>query len=58
MWTYLDPLGRHVVFDATRAHERKWPEAFLESFKGFIRADAYTGYDALFRDERRREVAC
>lgn len=58
LWTYLDPLSRQVVFDATRTHERKWPEAFLESFKGFIQADAYTGYDAIFRDGRRREVAC
>src|SRR5262245_20445808 len=28
LWTYLDPIGRQVVFDATPTHERDGPEAF------------------------------
>ena len=58
LWTYLDPLGRQVVFDATRTHERDGPEAFLETFTGDLQADAYTGYDALYATGRIREVAC
>jgi hypothetical protein len=58
LWTYLDPLSRQVVFDATATHERDGPEAFLASFAGDLQADAYTGYDALYATGRIREVAC
>jgi transposase len=58
LWVYLDPLGRQVVFDATPTHERAGPEAFLRGFRGWLQADAYTGYDALFRGGGIREVAC
>jgi transposase len=58
VWTYLDPLGRQVVFDATATHERAGPEAFLRGFAGDLQADAYTGYDALYATGRIREVGC
>lgn len=58
LWTYLDPLGEQVVFDATATHERAGPETFLASFSGYLQADAYTGYDTLFRSGRITEVAC
>ena len=58
LWTYLDPLGRQVVFEATATHERAGPEAFLSSFRGYLQADAYKGYDALYSSGRIVEVAC
>jgi len=58
LWTYLDPLARQVVFDATETHERDGPEAFLTSFTGDLQADAYTGYDALYATGRLREIGC
>lgn len=58
LWTYLDPLGRQVVFDATATHERAGPEAFLATFQGALHADAYAGYDALYRSGRVREIGC
>jgi transposase len=58
LWTYLDPISRQVVFDATRTHERDGPEAFLASFAGDLQADAYTGYDALYATGRIREIGC
>jgi transposase len=58
MWTYLDPLARQVVFDATPTHERDGPAAFLADFVGDLQADAYTGYDGLYRTGRIREVGC
>ena len=58
LWTYLDPLGGQVVFDATATHERDGPEAFLASFRGYLQADAYAGYDALDRGRRVIEVGC
>ena len=58
LWTYLDPLGQQVVFDATETHERDGPEAFLAPFRGDLHADAYTGYDALYATGRIREIGC
>lgn len=58
VWTYLDPLGGRAVFDATRTHERKNVEGFLGGYKGYLQADAYTGYDALFRDGTVIEIGC
>jgi len=58
LWTYLDPLGGQVVFDATATHERDGPEAFLAPFRGYLQADAYAGYDALYRGGRVVEVGC
>ena len=58
LWTYLDPIGRQVVFDATPTHERDGPERFLAAFAGDLQADAYTGYDALYATGRMREIGC
>lgn len=58
IWTYLDPLAPQVVFDATPTHERDGPEAFLAAFRGDLQADAYTGYDGLYRTGRIRELGC
>jgi transposase len=58
IWVYLDPLTRQVVFDATPTHERDGPERFLATFAGDLQADAYTGYDALYRTGRIRELGC
>jgi transposase len=58
IWTYLDPLMPQVVFDATPTHERDGPEIFLADFAGDLQADAYTGYDALYRTGRIRELGC
>ncbi len=58
LWVYLDPLNRQVVFDATRTHEGKFPAKFLESFEGYLQADAYAGYDGLYRSKRIVEVGC
>jgi transposase len=58
LWTYLDPLGQQVVFDATATHERDGPETFLAAFHGALQADAYTGYDGLYRSGRILEIGC
>ena len=52
LWVYLDPIGPQVVFEATATHERDGPAAFLAPFHGALQADAYPGYDALYRSGR------
>ncbi len=56
LWTYLDPLGRQVVFDATPTHDREGPVAFLAAFRGKLQADAYAGYDALYQSGQVIEI--
>jgi hypothetical protein len=58
LWTYLDPIGQQVVFDATPTHERDGPTVLLAPFVGDLQADAYTGYDALYATGRIREIGC
>jgi transposase len=58
LWVYLDPLGRQVVFDATATHERDGPAAWLADFRGKLQADAYAGYDGLYRTGHVLEIGC
>lgn len=58
LWVYLDPKGSQAVFDATPTRERDGPEAFLKDFRGKLQADAYTGYDCLYRRGDIVEVGC
>ena len=49
LWDYIgDETHPGVVFDYTPTHARDGPAAFLETFKGFLQADAYGGYDGIY----------
>src|SRR5207244_3399279 len=61
IWTYVgDGEHPYTVFDYTPNRSRDEPEAFLEEFRGYLQADAYSGYDQLYQDPEREviEVAC
>jgi hypothetical protein len=61
IWTYVgDGEHPYTVYDYTPTRSRDGPEAFLEEFRGFLQADAYSGYDQLYHDSEREviEVAC
>jgi len=60
LWVYVrggtgPPL---VVYDFSRDRSKGRPLEFLNNYKGYIHADAYSGYDELFRKEGIIEVAC
>jgi len=58
-WVYVgDQHHPHTVFDYTPNRSRDGPLTFLESFTGYLQADAYSGYDALYTTGRVVEVAC
>jgi len=58
-WVYVgDHRHAHTVFDYTPNRSRDGPLTFLESFTGYLQADAYSGYDALYTTGRVVEVAC
>jgi hypothetical protein len=60
MWPYLGDLDHPVtVFDYTPTRERAGPEKFLAGYRGYLQADAYAGYDTLFKADRgMTEVGC
>ena len=57
LWVYIGDQG-DIVFDYTPNRRREGPASFLSSFKGYLQADAYNGYDGVFVDEVIIEVAC
>jgi transposase len=60
LWTYVrggsgPPL---VVYDFSHDRSKKRPLDFLGNYQGYVHADAYGGYDELFRRPGISEVAC
>jgi transposase len=58
-WPYLgDWLHPYAVYDFTLSRERNGPARFLAGYQGYLQADAYSGYDAIFAGATVWEVAC
>ena len=60
-WPYVgDPLHPLTVFDFTTTHQRDGPAAFLKDYRGYLQADAFSGYDGIYLESQGRiiEVAC
>ena len=51
-------VNHHVVFDYTPNHCREGPVEFLGDYAGYLQADAYAGYDAVFEKGYATEVGC
>lgn len=61
IWTYVgDRDHPYTVYDYTPTRSRDGPDVFMKEFHGYLQADAYSGYDELYRDRTRNitEVAC
>jgi len=61
IWTYVgDRDHPYTVYDYTPNRSRDGPDSFMKAFHGYLQADAYSGYDELYRDRSRNitEVAC
>jgi transposase len=61
IWTYVgDDTHPYTVYDYTPTRSRDGPEEFLKAFRGYLQADAYSGYDHFYEEPERGidEVAC
>jgi transposase len=61
LWPYIgDRWHAAAVFDYTPTRERAGPERFLQTYRGYLQADAYVAYDSFFTNPERGliEVAC
>lgn len=58
-WPYLgDWLHPYAVYDFTIDRTRDGPLNFLTGYKGYLQADAYSGYDCIYAPGDVFEVAC
>ncbi len=59
-WTYIGYERPYSVYDFTKSRSRDGPAKFLPGFTGYLHADAFTGYDAIFLGSQAtiQEVAC
>ena len=61
IWTYIgDQRHPYIVYDYTGNRSREGPDEFLKDYNGYLQADAFPGYDAIYQDPRRAilEVCC
>jgi len=65
LWTYVgDSDHPYTVYDFTWTRSREGPESFLRyadeerCYRGYLRADAYSGYDRLYASRLIVEVGC
>ncbi len=57
-WIYAgDRSHPYNVFDFTVNRKRDGPQTFLAKFHGYLHADAFSGYDALYLPSSRADVA-
>ena len=58
IWTYVGEGA--TVYDYTPTRKGEGPDRFLKDYRGYLQADAYGGYDALYKKPERGlvEVAC
>jgi transposase len=57
LWAYTVPWAE-VVFDFTSTRRKEGPTSFLKTYRGFLQADGYSGYDEVFRSGRIAHVGC
>lgn len=60
LWVYVrgGPGPPLAVYDFSLDRSKKRPLDFLDGYRGYVHADAYSGYDELFRLEWIIEVGC
>jgi transposase len=59
LWIYFgDYLYTYNVFDFTMSRKRDGPSRFLKGFRGYLQADAFSGYDGIYAGGDVVEVGC
>ena len=59
LWVYLgDRFHPYVVYHFTENHSGDGPQEMFAGYQGYLQADAYSGYDALYTSGKILEVGC
>jgi len=58
-WVYLgDAAQPYIVYDYTPTRSRDGPVNWLANYTGYLQADAFAGYDEIYRGGKVIEVGC
>ena len=57
LWAMLGDQ-KWAAFSFSRTWEAKWPQALLQGRQGWMQADAYAGFDAIYQLGKAIEVGC
>ena len=57
LWAMLGDQ-KWAAFSFSRTWEAKWPQALLQGRQGWMQADAYAGFDAIYKLGKAAEVGC
>lgn len=61
LWAYVsDANNRHpcTIYDYSPTREQIWPQQFLVGFKGYLQADAYHGFNTVYKSGDVMEIGC
>lgn len=61
LWVYVGGGGPKpvcTIYDYSKSRSQKAPQQFLQTYQGYLQADAYAGYNALYQSGAMVEVAC
>src|SRR5206468_421579 len=59
LWVYVgDRAHAQTVYQFSPNRQQRWPQEFLSTYRGYLQADAYKGYDKLFTGGTIVEVGC
>jgi transposase len=61
LWTYVGGGFEHpicVIYDYTPSRSQTAPQKFLKGYRGYLQADAYPGYDIIYKSGEIIEVGC
>jgi transposase len=58
MWLYGSSLSNLVYYEYQETRGGEHPRKFFQGFKGHAQADAYGGYDGVFKNPDIKEVGC
>jgi transposase len=58
LWVYCGCGPPCVIYEYSPDRQQKWAIEFLKDYRGYLQADAYTGYDKIYEPGKIVEVAC
>lgn len=58
-WVYVgDQRNPYAVYDYTASRKRDGPALFLKDYRGYLQADAFSGYDGIYAAGAVKQVLC
>jgi len=53
LWVYSGSAPETAIYEYTPTRQQKWSMEFLKDYEGYLQADAYPGYDAIYTPNKK-----